>query len=141
MKSNVLLLGVLTALLITAGCNDMVGLRGTITYSDTGDPVTQGEVHFSTDTFFSRASIDKNGNYSACTYKEGDGLPPGTYRVAIVSCAEGGDVTVGKNGLTSGDTMKWFVDKKFASPATSGLTATVDKSTRKIDFKVERPQK
>ena len=118
-------LPLLIVLVAVLGCsNNQVGLSGKVVYSDTGEPVTQGEVQFYTPTSVSRATIKNAGTFTAGTYKESDGLPPGTYGVAIVS---------------SDTESNPLVHEKFSDQTTSGLTITVDKTTRDTVFKVERP--
>ena len=123
MKHNLLLLFVIALSVSITGCSNHVGLSGKVIYSD-GEPVTTGEVQFYTPTFVARATIRPDGTFVTGSYKETDGLPPGTYGVAIVS--------------TEPDGFTPLVDPKFSSQATSGLTVTIDKTTRDMEFVVER---
>ena len=123
MKHNPFLLFVVVFSVSVIGCSNHVGLSGRVMYSDNGEPVTTGEVQFLTPTFIARATIRPDGTFVTGSYKEADGLPPGTYGVAIVS------VDADFNPL---------VDLKFSSQATSGLGITIDKTTRDMEFVVDR---
>jgi len=123
MKQSLLLLFVIAFSISIIGCSGHVGLSGKVVYSDNGEPVTVGEVQFTTPTFVARAAIRPDGTFVTGSYKEADGLPPGTYGVAIVSVDEN---------------LSPLVDTKFSSQATSGLNITIDKTTRDIEFVVDR---
>ena len=125
MKPKLLLLCVVVLSVSVIGCSGHVGLSGRVVYSD-GEPVATGEVQFYTPTFVARATIRPDGTFVTGSYGERDGLPPGTYAVAIVS--------------TEPDGFTPLVDPKFSSQATSGLTITIDRTTRNIEFVVDRPQ-
>ena len=118
-------LPLLIVLVAALGCsNNQVGLSGKVVYSDTGEPVTQGEVQFYTPTFVARADIKNDGTFVTGSYKANDGLPPGTYGVAIASSDKDDNA---------------LIHEKFSDQATSGLTVTIDKTTRDLIFKVDRP--
>jgi len=67
--------------LFTFGCNNNVKVSGTVTYSDTGEPVKFGTVFFTGDTEMGQAII-QDGKYSIGLINDGDGIPPGTYTIA-----------------------------------------------------------
>jgi len=123
MNKNLFLLFVIALSVSIIGCSNHVGLSGKVVYSDNGEPVTAGEVQFYTPTFVARATIRPDGTFVTGSYKETDGLPPGTYGVAIVSIDEN---------------FNPLVDSKFANQATSGLSITIDKTTHDIEFVVDR---
>ena len=75
-STNVLLL----MCLFTVGCSQNVRVTGTVTYSDTGEPVRSGVVFFISDTVMGRANI-VDGRYSIGLINDGDGIPRGTYSV------------------------------------------------------------
>ena len=85
-----------------------------------------GEIQFMQPTFVARAPIREDGTFVTGSYKASDGLPPGTYGVAF-SCVD-------PDGIP-------LVHQKYVSQATSGLSITIDKTTRSIEFKVDRPSK
>ena len=124
MKPRLFLLCVLAAFFVgMVGCSEHVGLSGKVFYSDNKEPVSYGEIQFSTPTFAARAKIGKNGFYKAGSYKKGDGLPPGTYKVSIISSDREGNP---------------LVHPKFASSKTSGLEITIEQTTRAMNFEVDR---
>jgi len=132
MNKNLFLLFAVVFLLVgIIGCSDHVGLSGKVVYSDNGEPVPSGEIQFTTPTFLARAII-RNGSFTTGSYKEGDGLPPGTYNVAIVSVM-----------LDEGNpeaAPKFLIDPKYADSKTSGLNVTIEATTRNFEFKVDRAQ-
>ena len=71
----------LLACLFSTGCSQYVKVSGTVTYSDTGEPVQFGTVVFAGDLEGGRGTI-KEGKYSVGRIKDGDGIPPGTYIVS-----------------------------------------------------------
>ena len=71
----------LAACLFATGCSGRVGVTGTVTYSDNGEPVQSGMVIFNGDKVMGRGTI-KDGFYSVGFFKDGDGLAPGTYTVS-----------------------------------------------------------
>ncbi|MDR1141652.1 MAG: hypothetical protein LBL62_08165 [Planctomycetaceae bacterium] len=127
------------------GCGKNVGLHGKVTFSDTHEPLTVGEIHFSTPTFLARAAIRPNGTYVAGSEKVGNGLPPGTYAVTIMYAEEapsGNQQTkIGVNGLPEPVQPKLLIHPKYKRKETSGLTVTVNKSSGVFNFEVERPPK
>lgn len=131
MKKGILFLLGLSFCAALAGCNKYVPLGGRVTFSDNGEPVTNGSVCFVGDTFFTTGKIDKKGNYVVTTYKKGDGLPPGTYKVSV-----SGVTDVDDSGKPIEDTS--IVDEKFTDTEKSGISVNVDASTKKFDFKIDR---
>ncbi|MDR1491483.1 MAG: hypothetical protein LBT05_01985 [Planctomycetaceae bacterium] len=124
------------------GCGDNVGLRGKVTFSDTHEPLTIGEIHFSTPTFLARAAIRPDGTYVAGSEKVGNGLPPGTYAVTIMYAEEAPPENqqpeIGRNGLPKPIQPKSLIHPKYKRKETSGLTVTVDQSGGVFDFEVDR---
>lgn len=106
------------------GCGENVPLKGKVVFSDDGSPLTCGTVIFVSDNFQSRGNIQPDGTFNVSSVRPGDGLPPGTYQVAVV-------------GAVDTDVIP-LIDPKQSSPETSGLTMTVDKSTKSYDITVDR---
>ena len=75
-------------ILASMGCSDKVKVRGKITFSDDQSPLTVGQVRFQTDTLQARGILKPDGTYALGTLSEKDGVPKGTYTVAIVDAHE-----------------------------------------------------
>ena len=117
-------------LIFVVGCGPgHVPLKGKVTFSDDGTPLTIGKVILSQPNYQSRGDLDANGEFVMESLKVGDGLPPGTYGVSIDGAIEYGDFGGGGYSL---------VDPKWASPETSGLTINVDRKTKTLDIQVDR---
>ena len=67
--------------LFAVGCSKNMIVQGTVTYSDTGEPVKSGLVVFTGTKDIGRGVI-KDGKYSVGLINDGDGIPPGTYTVS-----------------------------------------------------------
>ena len=65
----------------TLGCSQNVKVSGTVTYSDTGEPVKFGTVIFNSENLVGRGAIN-NGKYSVGRINDGDGIPRGTYTIS-----------------------------------------------------------
>jgi len=131
MKYKLLPIIIIFAFCILGCSNNQVGFSGKVVYSDTGEPVPQGEIQFTTPTFIARAVIRKDGTFKTGSYKAADGLPPGTYNVAIVS------LTIDAEDSLAPPTF--LVHPKYGDSKTSGLSVTIEETTRNHEFKVDRP--
>ena len=69
--------------LVAFGCSPNVKVTGTVTFSDTGEPVKFGTVIFAGETEAGRGTI-KDGKYSVGLSKDGEGIPPGTYTISSI---------------------------------------------------------
>ena len=128
MKNSIYIL--FFALLLT-GCDSKQNLTGKVTFSD-GELLTVGTVVFSTPDFISRSFIKPDGTFNVGTYKDGDGIPPGTYNVSVIEA-------FGPNPKDpSGDTMIPLVAQEFTAAETTPLTITIPGS-KTYDIIVERP--
>ena len=120
------------------GCGKNQRLGGTVTYSDDGSPVTIGMVCFSTDSFYARGKLDDKGYYQLGTESVGNGIPQGTYKVYIADSQK----IAGSTPMPGGASMPILeetIAPKFRAAGTTDITCTVDGSTRKFDFQVDRP--
>ncbi len=101
-----------------AAATTLIPVKGKVTYK--GKPVTRGNVKFEPDGFGRNAygKIQSDGTFKLTTVTEGDGVVAGHHRVAVT-----------ETGIKS---PRDAVAKKYASVASSGLTADVDAS--KTDF-------
>jgi hypothetical protein len=123
-------------LLFVVGCSDKVSLKGKVTFTDDGSPLTKGTVAFVQGGKLSRGDIKEDGTYVVGTDKLTDGLPPGTYQVYISGAmiselVEFGDVPGVYNHTP-------LIHSKYDSPETSGLSVEVNSSTKTYDIKVDR---
>lgn len=93
----------------------------------------------SRDNNFSARGNIVNGAFTVSSIKENDGLPKGTYDVYF-----SGIEKVVKEGKTldNGDTIEPetapAIDSKYLSASTSGISLTVDGSTKTVEYKLDR---
>jgi len=123
------------------GCGKgFVGLSGRITYSDTGEPLEKGTVALTNDLIMARGVIGADGKYVIGSFTAGDGLPPGTYKVYITDAVQlvGEPPKPGTPGPSKMPEIIPLIDRKYASPDTSGMTLEVTAKTKTFDFQVDR---
>ncbi|MCL2006024.1 MAG: hypothetical protein FWG73_07640 [Planctomycetaceae bacterium] len=144
------ILPLLLVLFIATGCGNKVPLSGIVTFSDTGEPVPLGVVYFVTPTFQAQGAIQEDGTYVVGSDKIKDGLPSGTYQVFITGVDHielrqlrplgQTDPNTGENidRRFQEETRTSLINPKYTNPDTSGLTVSVDRSTRTFDIQVER---
>ena len=97
---------------------------------------------------------DASGSYTLTTFSAGDGAVAGDHKVTVTktdrpvvdaksdgSVADTGDEPEeqqGRNGSKKGGEPENLLPEKYASPETSGLTATVSESgENKFDFQID----
>ncbi|MGL4943384.1 MAG: hypothetical protein ACRC46_09365 [Thermoguttaceae bacterium] len=118
-------------LCVVIGCGSKFKpLGGKVTFED-GKPLHCGYVVFVNGGFQSTGDIQADGTYTVGTLDMKDGIPPGDYQVYITGAGE----TKDSGGYTS------FINKKFESTETSGLTCKVPVDGNTFDIKVTPPQK
>ena len=119
----------LLALALCPGCGSRsaprtIGVSGRVTYQ--GKPVTSGTIIFhplkpaeGSPSRPATGQLQSDGTYELSTFSPGDGAVPGEYGISITS-------------LLSGPTPDnpqaakvYAIPRKYTSPLTSGLTATV----------------
>src|SRR5262249_40025801 len=120
----------------TAGCGTrLYPVRGTVTLED-GTPLTQGMVIFESNqkgaAVMARGEVKPDGSYQLSTYKPGDGVPPGKYRVRI-NPMDLSEVPDEKKNLP--------FDIKYTTLATSGLEYEVKPGPNEFLIKLDRPRK
>jgi len=106
-------------LVFAAGCgrSGLYRVKGKVVFPD-GKPLTAGTVEFRpvADAYLApRGEIKVDGSFRASTYAEGDGAPPGTYRVVITPPEQ----------LDPGQPRPLPFDRRFSNFQTSGLEYTV----------------
>ena len=85
MKSNVSkLLALFSVALLVAcvGCGGRSQVHGKVVFSD-GSPLTYGTVNFTNNDTLCKGEIQEDGSFKMRTFKPGDGVPPGTYKVYL----------------------------------------------------------
>jgi hypothetical protein len=117
--------------LFCVGCSREVSVWGTVRYAD-GQPLTQGSVMFTTDTYVGAAPIQADGTYKVSGSKANSGIPRGEYKVCVAASTS-----------TSIDTPGWergvsMVDPRFSDPENSGLAVKIEGAT-KYDITVDYP--
>ena len=133
MKNSVLFVAAL-ALLVLAGCDGKVNLKGKVVFSDDGSPVPMGTVVLETDTYVARGTIKPDGTFTVGSEKQTDGLPTGTYNVHIT----GAQKTIGVQKGSQLPVFELLIDEKYTNRMTSGLTIDVTQSTKFFEIKVDR---
>ena len=97
-----------------------------------GQPVTSGMILLTPKDSGHAAtgSLEKNGSFRLTTFQKNDGAVPGTYRVAIqVFPAEGAGLPGAEFGGKAPP-----VPQKYASAASSDLTAEIKAGENHLDF-------
>jgi hypothetical protein len=136
---NPLIVCGLLPLLLLAGCGrdgpQPVPIDGTITL-DGGPWPKPGVLYFTTETSSRDApsrpamgQFDTNGKLTVTTFTKGDGLLPGKYKMGVecwlVPPSPGGPMS------------QTCVPERYCSPATSGLTLTVEPSKKVVTLKLD----
>ena len=124
---------ILFLLAMVIGCGKPK-ISGKVVFSDDKAPLTQGTVFFHQGNEASRGEIQSDGTYMIGSKSTDDGLPRGTYKIAIkntqTNVAKPGQLPIFEN----------LIDRKYENHETSGLTLEV-KSTQKYDIEVDRYKK
>ena len=163
MKNNVSkLLALFSVLLLVAcvGCGGRAQVHGKVVFSD-GSPLTYGTLVFANDTTMCKGSIEedgtsgevmckgqieKDGTFKMRTFKPGDGVPPGTYKVYITDTLQFGDtgktVTTGSDENAAEFTVigqaSNTVPYQYSSPDESPIPqVTVKGSIKNLEIKIE----
>jgi hypothetical protein len=101
----------------------LVPVKGKVTYK--GKPVTKGLVKFVPDGYGreARGDLQSDGTFVLSTHKPGDGVVPGSHRIAIA---------ISESRLARDRALN-----KYASPNTSQLTREVDAEHTEFNFDLE----
>jgi hypothetical protein len=143
MKTNVHFILLILAGIVLTGCSNRVSVSGKVLLQS-GEPVTQGLVIFENEKFSGISDIKEDGSYSIGLIKSGEGIPPGTYNIAIQATgnigraqAEMGTSSNGMSKIVEGTSQ---VDSKYTLTRTSGLSITVEKGKPMVhNIVVEKP--
>ena len=128
---------VVVVALVALGCGDAnrVNVRGKVTFSDDGSPLTRGIVCVDNDKVMARGTVQSDGSYAIGVEKDGRGIPPGSYKVSILFAQE--EIP---GGEPYSPRYNKLIDDKYASRHTSGIELVVDPSTTRFDITVDRPK-
>ena len=143
MNRSILNLVIVAVTCCAVGCSENVKVSGKVTFPD-GSPLTVGKVTFETPTFSVSGMLKSDGTYALGTLSEGDGIPPGQYKVFVAGAMQqtgGANAGVPRAGA-GGQAMPMFlpaVAPKYTKADTSGITCEV-KGSMTFDFTVEPPQ-
>jgi hypothetical protein len=118
---------ILLAALLPAGCSDPETghVAGKVTLG--GRPLTQGSVVFedSAAGITAGASLQSDGSYTVKTFNR-DGLPPGTYKVAVTPSTFGdGETPLAVDPSSQAPSPGSQIPQRYRSTATSPLCVTV----------------
>ena len=136
-------LNLVLLLIFSVGCGKNCAVSGRVTFPD-GTPLTVGKVAFETATYQATGPIDSDGYFKMGGSKPGDGVPKGTYSVAIQDVMKPTMVPP-PEGTPRGTPPKLImpkappIDLKYLTPAKSGLTCEV-KGRTTYNITVEPPQ-
>ena len=115
------------------GCGGSPRVHGTITF-DNGELLKTGLVVFESSKANYQGDVQSNGTFSMGTTKNGQGIPPGEYKVYFQNAHE-----VTRIDEENRPIYRPLLDNKFYSPETSELTCTV-KGKTKFDIHVTAPK-
>lgn len=132
MKNKIIFVSVLS-LLFVVGCSGKVGLSGKVVYSDDKSPVPLGTVCIETETYQARGNIKQDGTFVISSFRENDGLPPGSYRVYIA----GAQKIIGqdRDGINIYEPL---ISPEFCSISTTNITIDIKSTTKDFEIVVDR---
>lgn len=112
--------------IMVSGCGgrpSRVKVSGKVTIE--GKPLSVGGISFKPVEGGRKAgsSFDSEGKYTTTMYEPNDGLPLGSYTVAINSSRQVND-----------NTKRWHAPKKYSDHETSGLTAEITEETSSLNY-------
>jgi hypothetical protein len=120
-----------------AGCGPkLCPVRGNVVYPD-GKPLTEGMVVFESKgketPVMARGEIQADGSYQLSTYKAGDGVMPGTYRVMVAPKSD-------PNAIDKPSKLPPF-DPRYMAFETSGLEFEVKAGPNEFPIQVTQGPK
>ncbi|GHT13554.1 hypothetical protein FACS1894170_09690 [Planctomycetales bacterium] len=126
---HIILLFSLFALCV-AGCSNNVRVSGKVTYEDDGSPLKYGVVMFVAEKNQFRGII-KDGVYDVGDVKQGEGIPPDTYKVWLIN-TERSELRIYPDGSVAFDEWVSFpqVAEEFTQPNKTSLELAVSSGGR-----------
>jgi len=134
MKHKLLVILLAVTLPIMAGCG-MPKVSGKVTFPD-GAPLTTGTIFFEADQHTYQATIHRDGSFNMGVLRDGEGIPPGTYRVFVQAVSQESMAAHDENPDAP---LVYLTDRKYASPRTSDIVYTIESTTRNISIVVSPP--
>lgn len=116
------------------GCGPNQKLTGSVRFSD-GEPLTSGTIVFESDTFLARSFIRNDGSFDVGSLKEGDGIPPGRYKVYITGAVE----SVPDPKTPEGESLIPLVTPEYIQKNRTTLEIEIP-GEKVFDITVERPK-
>ncbi|MGL4595327.1 MAG: carboxypeptidase-like regulatory domain-containing protein [Thermoguttaceae bacterium] len=104
-------------------------VSGKVTLPD-GTIVSRGEVYFEGENFSGFGTINKDGSYHIGALNNGEGVPPGTYKIAVRG-------VLGYPDVNNPTIFYQAIDPKYSDIRFSGLTCEVEKKSKVHDIIVE----
>ena len=141
--SKFAVLFLVAVVLCLTGCGKKAKVTGTVKFSD-GTPLNVGTVNFTDGTNLFRGEIQPDGTFEMRTFKPGDGVLKGSYKVYLTETrqfgATGKRVLKGPNAEeiemeVIGNTTS-TIDPKYSDPEQSGMTIDV-KGNMTYDITIE----
>jgi hypothetical protein len=127
-------------ILYYGGCSGKVSSQGTVKFPD-GTPLRIGTVYLSNGLVMYQGTIQKDGTFSIGELKDGDGIPPGTYKVWIADANTIENVYDAKKENIVNRIDHIIIDPKFADKNMSDLQFKIEKGQKnQIEIVVEKPQ-
>lgn len=88
-----------------------------------------------------QGGLQKDGRFSIGEWKDGDGIPPGQYRVWIANANKIENVYDKTGEKIINRIEKIVIDKKYESPETSGLTFEIKPGEKNvIEIIIKKPR-
>ena len=121
------LLSLLCLTMVLSGCGDgrasRVKVSGKVTVE--GKPLSVGGISFYPipEGRQGGGAIGKDGVYSTTMYELNDGLPPGSYAVAVNAVQ-----------IVNDTSKRWHAPQKYSDHETSGLKVEITEETDAMDF-------
>ena len=136
MKHHFFLLLLLPLGLCFLGCGgDQSYVGGKVSFSD-GKPLHLGRVCFVSEKGNYSCKIQPDGTFRMGSRNDGDGIPPGVYKVSIEQASVPSATELGPDGRWPPPTP--LVTKKFTDPKNSGIVCDTSQG-RTFNITVEPP--
>jgi len=134
---------ILLSFCFVIGCGGKVIVKGTIKTKD-GTLIENGTVIFRSDTEQYSADIQPGGTFSPGKFKDGDGIPPGVYKIGVMNVRPKGEALPSAATpvvpLRQGESSsKGLIHSKYGDAITSGLTLDTSK-TNTLDLVLDPPE-